>query len=184
MTRPILVTTTAANPAAFQSLCEIVTQALRHREDQALILAPNPALHGDPAARITLAYRADEPVGCIVSSRGPNGALVWLGSLCVSHAARGQGIGRELVREAVADCDRACPRPVLAATIRVLEDGTPNHASLGSFLRVGFVLATELRPRICEFGTRGALLWPSAANDGTIRQALVIRVPPDATVST
>jgi len=175
---PRIETTTAAKPAAFQAFQRIVAEALLHPDDQRLVLAPDPALQAEPTARLTLAYRGQEAIGCIASFRDRNGCLTWLTTLVVARTARGQGIGKRLVAEAVADCDaRAWVPPVIAATIRILEDGTPNHASAAAFLAAGFVVASRLRPRIVDIGPRGAALWDSAADDGSILQALAIRVP-------
>ena len=172
-----LSTCPASDRAAFAGYTAILDRVLANKQDQSVILGADPALAADPSARLTFVAIDSKRAGCVATWLDPGRAHGWLGSIAVLPAHRGHGLGRDLAHAAVEDRAAHDGQPLpLFATVRRLPDGGLNLPSWRALHAAGFVACGRLRPRIAEIGPRGAALWASAEQDGSIRQVLLARV--------
>ena len=118
-----------------------------------LLFGPMPkfdvTLKNSIAARRALCVRDDPRVvlgGLLLGGTAPDNWIRWL---AVRKSARGRGIGKTLIQEALSRCARPC-------TVSLATFGADNAAGLPAralYERLGFV-ACEMLPRGPEGGTR------------------------------
>lgn len=175
---PILETRPAHDRAAYRGLCSVIDRVLEgNPDDRALILAPDATLRDDRSARITLAWLEGQPVGCVATWLTPGPIHGWLGSLCCDRSARGRGLATALVDHAVRDRDAMeTTPPLLLAAVRTLRSGEPNPASWAALRASGFIPGARIRPRIADLGERARHWLPVADVDGTVSEALLVRL--------
>jgi GNAT superfamily N-acetyltransferase len=98
-------------------------------------LASLPGLYAPPSGRLLLAIKesagsAKEPIGCAALRQFEPGACE-LKRLYVRHAFRGQGAGRELVRDLIAEARSIGYRRMLLDTLPSMQEAHKIYRALG-----------------------------------------------------